>query len=97
MTLNGILKMTDNPYLGEQLKGQFRVFRSLHIKLTNVHYRVIYEVAEAQQKIYVHVVGKRENFYDRLERMKLKSTKAARSTWGVENKHTLLIIYGAIG
>ncbi len=71
------LKLSDNPYLGEQLKGQFRVFRSLHIKLTNVHYRVIYEVAEAQQKIYVHAVGKRENFYVRLERMKLKSIKAA--------------------
>ncbi|MBI1280134.1 MAG: type II toxin-antitoxin system mRNA interferase toxin, RelE/StbE family [Anaerolineaceae bacterium] len=75
--VNETLKLADNPYMGEQLKGKFRVFRSLHIKLTNVHYRVIYEVAEAQQKIHVHAVGKRENFYIRLERMKLKSVKAA--------------------
>ena len=71
------LKLSEDPQLGEQLKGQFRAFRSFHIKLKNTHYRVVYEVLEPQQKIYLHAVGKRENFYTRLERMNLKSAQAA--------------------
>ena len=70
------LKLAENPQLREPLKGQFRSFRSLHIKLKNIQYRVVYEVIELQQKIYLHAVGKRENFYTRLERMNLKVVKA---------------------
>lgn len=70
------LKLKDNPTLGEQLKGNLRAFRSLHIKIQNVQYRVIYEINEAKKEIYVHAVGTRENFYVRLERMKLKSKVA---------------------
>jgi addiction module RelE/StbE family toxin len=71
------LKLAEDPQLGEPLKGQFRAFRSFHIKLKNTQYRVVYEVIEPQQKIYVHAIGKRENFYTQLERMNLKSAKAA--------------------
>ena len=71
------LKLAESPQLGEQLKGVFRTFRSLHIKIKNVHYRVIYEVIEAEKQVYLHAVGKRENFYRQIEQMKLKALKAA--------------------
>lgn len=71
------LKLAEQPQLGEQLKGRFKAFRSLHLKIQNVQYRVVYEIIEGKQEIYVHAVGVRENFYARLERMKLKSLKAA--------------------
>lgn len=71
------LKLAGEPYLGQQLKGKFRGFRSLHIKITNVHYRVVYEAIEAQKQIYIRAVGTRENFYIRLEQMKIKPSKVA--------------------
>lgn len=71
------LKLSEKPHLGEQLKGKFRAFRSLHIKLTNVHYRIVYEIVDPQNKIYVQAVGVRENFYVRLERKKIKPIKVA--------------------
>jgi addiction module RelE/StbE family toxin len=71
------MKLSEQPLLGEPLKGQFRSFRSLHIKLSNVQYRVVYEVDEGKKVIYIHAVGTRQNFYIRLQRMKPKSLKAA--------------------
>lgn len=71
------MKLAAYPQLGEQLKGRFKAFRSLHLKIQNVQYRVVYEIIEAKQEVHVHAVGVRENFYARLERMKLKSLKAA--------------------
>lgn len=66
------LRLAEQPKLGEQLKGKFRAFRSLHIKIARVHYRVVYEIIETQKKIHVHAVGIRENFYIRLDQMRLK-------------------------
>lgn len=75
--VNETLKLAEQPHLGEQLKGRFKAFRSLHIKIGNVQYRVVYEIIESTQEIYIHALGSRENFYARLERMKLKSLKVA--------------------
>lgn len=66
------LKLAENPHLGEQLKGKFRAFRSLHLKIQNVQYRVVYEIKDSHNVIYVYAVGTRENFYIRLERKNLK-------------------------
>jgi len=68
-----ILQLSENPYRGEQLKGRFRAFRSLHLKLKNVQYRVVYEIKEQDKRIYVQAVGTRENFYTRLKRRNLKA------------------------
>lgn len=74
--VNETFKLADNPTLGGQLKGSFRAFRSLHLKIQNIQYRVVYEVIEEKREIYILAVGTRENFYTRLERMKLKSRAA---------------------
>lgn len=71
------LKLAEQPHLGEQLKGRFKAFRSLHINIRNVQYRVVYEIIENLQEIHIHALGSRENFYAKLERMKLKPIKAA--------------------
>ena len=70
-------RLAEQPYLGEQLKGRFRLLRSLHIIVQRVHYRVVYEVIEATQHIHIYAVGNRENFYKKLERLKLKVSQAA--------------------
>jgi len=71
------LKLAEELQLGEPLKGQFRAFRSFHIKPKNTQYRVVYEVLEPQQKIYLHAVGKRKNFYTWIEHMSLRPAKTA--------------------
>jgi mRNA-degrading endonuclease RelE of RelBE toxin-antitoxin system len=64
--------LRDDPYLGEQLHGEFKRFYSLHMKFQNVQYRVGYEINEQRKEVIVRAVGVRENFYKRLEEMKLK-------------------------
>jgi mRNA-degrading endonuclease RelE of RelBE toxin-antitoxin system len=64
--------LKDNPYLGEHLHGEFKRFYSLHMKFQNVQYRVGYEVHEQRREVIVRAVGVRENFYKRLEEMRLK-------------------------
>jgi mRNA-degrading endonuclease RelE of RelBE toxin-antitoxin system len=65
-------KLHDQPYLGQQLRGEFQQFYSLHIKFNNVQYRVGYEIHESLQEILIRAVGVRENFYRKLEEMKIK-------------------------
>ena len=64
--------LQDNPYLGQHLHGEFSAFHSLHIQYQNVQYRVGYEIQHERQEIIVRAVAVRENFYKRLEEMKLK-------------------------
>ncbi|MEO8391724.1 MAG: type II toxin-antitoxin system RelE/ParE family toxin [Chloroflexota bacterium] len=68
------LQLQENPRLGDSLTGELRRFRSLHIKLNNVHYRIAYEINEPHQEVLIRAVAVRENFYRRLEKMKRKST-----------------------
>ena len=65
-------KLQDQPFLGQQLHGDFQQFYSLHIKFNNVQYRVGYEIHESSQEVLIRAVGVRENFYRRLEEMKIK-------------------------
>ena len=66
------LQLREFPLKGEQLTGELRRFRSLHVKLNNVHYRIVYEVSEGKSEITIRAVGIRENFYQRRKEMKLK-------------------------
>ena len=66
-------KLSSQPNRGGQLEGRLRAFRSLHIKHNNIQYRVIYEVSDRLKEIVVRAVGKRENFYKKIQQMKLKS------------------------
>ena len=65
-----------NPYHGEQLTGEWRLFRSFHFKHENVQYRVVYEVNEKEKLIIVRYAASRENFYRELRNLKLKPLAA---------------------
>jgi addiction module RelE/StbE family toxin len=62
-------KLKTEPLTGEPLKGKYRQFRSLHFSHHGVAYRIIYQVFEATQTVYVRLADKRENIYKRLEHM----------------------------
>ena len=62
-------RLKTEPLIGEQLKGKYRKFRSLHFSHQGVAYRIIYQVYEATQTVSVRLADKRENIYKRLERM----------------------------
>lgn len=67
-----IFILEDQPYLGESLRGELRFLRSFHLKLNNVHYRVVYKVDEKQRIIDLHYAGVRENFYTKVGHLRLK-------------------------
>lgn len=66
-------RLAEHPELGEPLTGALRTFRSLHTKLNNVSYRIVYEVNPRDQHIIIRAVGVRENFYKHLQRLKLRN------------------------
>jgi len=69
-----VFLLEDNPRLGEQLKGKFRFLWSLHIKLVNTEYRVVYTVKDREQVIELHYVASRENFYKEVQRLQLQAS-----------------------
>ena len=58
-----------NPWAGQRLTGQFSFLCSLHLKFQGVQYRVIYQVLEKEEQVIIHLIGSRENLYDRLKRL----------------------------
>ena len=68
-----IQTLKTDPKRGEQLKEKFRFLRSLHVGYQGTQYRVIYEVDDPSQEIYVLHVGSRENLYRDLAHLRLKS------------------------
>jgi hypothetical protein len=45
-----------------------RFFWKLSFRQSRVGYRIAYEIDEKEKAVYVLMVGKRERFYERLER-----------------------------
>jgi mRNA-degrading endonuclease RelE of RelBE toxin-antitoxin system len=68
-----IQTLKTDPQRGEQLKEKYRFLRSLHVGFEGTQYRVIYEVDDDHQEIYILYMGSRENLYRDLEHLKLKS------------------------
>jgi addiction module RelE/StbE family toxin len=60
-----------NPLAGEPLQGSYRQYRSLHVSLKGVAYRIIYQVLSKANEIIVVLADKRENIYKRLQEMKI--------------------------
>lgn len=67
--LNATTVLDNNPHAGEKLHGSLNFLFSFHFKYHNVHYRVAYSIKPESQLIIIHLVGPRENFYDRLKRL----------------------------
>jgi addiction module RelE/StbE family toxin len=63
--------LDQNPLAGEPLQGAYRSYRSLHISIKGVAYRVIYQVLSKANSIVIVLADKRENIYKRLQEMKL--------------------------
>lgn len=61
--------LIEHPLMGEKLHGTLSFLFSFHFKYEGVHYRVAYSVDHNEGLIIVHLVGPRENFYDRLLRL----------------------------
>lgn len=68
-----VVKATDllaqDPQAGEKLHGSLSFLFSFHCKFNNVQYRVAYSIDYPKQLVIIHLVGSRENFYDRLRRL----------------------------
>lgn len=62
-------KLKENPYLGEKLSSSLHFLYSFHIKFKGVEYRLAYTIDESRKLIIVHLVGPRENFYEKLKRL----------------------------
>ncbi len=62
-------KLRENPYLGEKLSGSLHFLYSFHIKFKGENYRISYTIDKSKRLVIVHLVGKREGFYERLKRL----------------------------
>lgn len=61
--------LVENPYISEKLHGSLSFLYSFHFKFKNVQYRVAYSINEGEKLVLFHLVGPRENFYTRLQRL----------------------------
>jgi|SRR3989338_9958127 len=71
--------LKDNPEYGDQLQSPWKFLRSLHTIYRRTHYRLVYEVDVSRKYIFIHFVNTRENFYQKLRRLKLKPMAAIRN------------------
>ncbi len=60
-------KLKINPYLGEKLSGSLHFLYSFHFKIKGVQYRLAYTINKPKKLIVVHLISKREGFYNRLK------------------------------
>ena len=57
-----------NPHSGAPLRQDFKGLWSYHFAYQGAQYRIIYEIDEAREVLYLLLIGARENVYDRLRR-----------------------------
>lgn len=74
-----ISQLSDQPRLGNQLEGELKFLYCLHYKHGRVYYRIAYEIYEQNNEIAIHYAGTRENFYQKLRRLKLKPMSMTRN------------------
>lgn len=61
--------LKENPYLGEKLSSSLHFLYSFHIKFKNIEYRLAYTIDDSRKLIIIHLVGPRENFYEKLKKL----------------------------
>ena len=65
--LAGILG--DDPLIGKPLSPPLAPLRSFHFSRSGQPYRAAYEIHGVSQKVIIHFIGYRGNFYERLRRL----------------------------
>lgn len=55
-----VLRIGQNPKIGESLAGKLKKLRSHHFSFVRTQYRIVYEIKD---DLIVVVIGTRENFY----------------------------------
>ena len=63
-----IPRILHDPYLADELTGDFEGISSYHFKKGKVEYRISYIVDEEQKSVHILMIGKRESFYEILRR-----------------------------
>jgi len=63
-----IEKIVHTPAIGEPLHGEMEGILSYHFRKNKVDYRIAYTIDEAQKRVYVLRIAKRENFYEVLKK-----------------------------
>ena len=58
-----------NPFVGKPLAPPLVLLRSFHFSCDGQPYRAAYEIKESSQKVVIHLVGYRGDFYARLRRL----------------------------
>lgn len=66
--LTALDMITENPYIGELLKGDLATVYSYHLKVTGTEYRIAYQIREEEIVVVILQVGTRENFYQELKK-----------------------------
>ncbi|MEW6108881.1 MAG: type II toxin-antitoxin system mRNA interferase toxin, RelE/StbE family [Nitrospirota bacterium] len=61
-------KIKESPFESFELGYSFKGLRSYHFNFEGTSYRIIYEVFEKDRLVVVIMIGKRENFYEKLKR-----------------------------
>ena len=60
--------LSENPFLGEGLAGEFLGYYSYHFKNQKTEYRIIYNIKAKELIVLIVLVGTRENIYKQLKR-----------------------------
>ncbi len=63
-----IAGILENPYAGKKLHGSLSHWRSTQVTHRATAYRIAYEIIEDIVVVEIVIIGKREGFYQRLER-----------------------------
>jgi len=61
-------KILHGPYIHEKLHGDLEGILSYHFRKNKVDYRIAYSIDESKKVVYILMIGKRESFYEILER-----------------------------
>lgn len=64
-----LLVIADDPYKnGKPLRGSLKGFWRKDFSYEGISYRIAYEIDEKEDVVYILMIGKREGFYERLQR-----------------------------
>lgn len=70
--LKAVTDIGNNPQQHPKLRTPWTFLRSFHTRYQNSDYRIVYEIITTKKQIVVHYADTRENFYQKLRRLRLK-------------------------